>query len=106
MMIASFFSMSFCLVMYLKSNKSDSKEIIRYSWQYPVLAGVLNAVMNLCVILLATSFLSPSMVYPVLAIGSLAVTTIFSAFVFREKMRWWQWLGVAVGAVAVALLSI
>ena len=106
MMIASFCSMSFCLVMYLRSNKSDSKEIIRTSWQYPVLAGTLNSIMNLCVILLATSVLSPSMVYPVLAVGSLAVTTIFSAFVFKEKMRWWQWLGVLVGAVAVALLSL
>jgi drug/metabolite transporter (DMT)-like permease len=34
------------------------------------------------------------------------VNSFFSAFVFKEKMRWWQWVGVAVGAAAVAILSI
>ena len=45
-------------------------------------------------------------VYPVLSIGSLMVTTFFSVFIFKEKMRWWQWIGVVVGATAVGLLSI
>jgi drug/metabolite transporter (DMT)-like permease len=105
MMVATFCSMLFCLITYLRSNKSDSRAIVKSSWQHPVSAGCLNAVMNLCVMLLATSVLSPSFIYPVLAVGSLSVTTVFSAFVFKEKMRWRQWLGVAVGTVAVAILS-
>jgi drug/metabolite transporter (DMT)-like permease len=106
MTVAMLFAVLFCLAVYLKSDKSDTKEIVKGSWQFPVAGGVLNAVMNLCVMLLAATSLSPSLIYPVLAIGSLSVTTVFSAFVFKEKMRWWQWVGVAVGAVAVALLSI
>lgn len=93
-------------VVFLKSDRRDCKRILKGSWYYPVLAGVLNGVLNLCVILLATSRLSPSLVYPSLAIGSLALTTVFSWLVFKEKMRWWQWLGVGVGAVATGLLSL
>ena len=37
---------------------------------------------------------------------ALSVTTVFSVLIFKEKMKWWRWCGVAVGAVAVVLLSI
>ena len=106
MMWAMLFALVVCFALYLKSDKSETKEILKKSWQFPVLSGVFNGVLNLCVILLATSPLSPSLVYPVIAVGGIAVNTVFSAFVFKEKMRWWQWLGVLVGAVAVGILSI
>ncbi len=32
--------------------------------------------------------------------------TIFSLFIFKEKMRWWQCLGVVIGTIAILLLSI
>ena len=90
----------------MKSERSDSKMILKKSWFFPVLAGGLNGILNLLVILLATSTLSPSLIYPVIGVGSLGVTTIFSTVIFKEKMHWWQWVGVAVGAIAVVLLSI
>ena len=106
MMVATFISMLFCLVMYLLSDKSHSKIIIKTSWYYPVATGTLNVLLNFCMIMLATTSLSPSLIYPVIAIASLALTTVFSAFVFKEKMRPWQWVGVFIGAIAVAILSI
>ena len=39
-----------------------------------------------------------------LMIGSLSITLVFSIGIFREKMKWWQWIGVLLGAVAIALL--
>ena len=95
-----------CLVLYLRDDKTDSKEILKSSWAFPVVAGVGNLLLNLAVMYMATSTLSPSLIYPVMAVGSLIVTTLFSAFVFKEKMRWWQWIGVGVGMVATAILSI
>ena len=106
MMIATAISVIICLVMYLKSDKSDTKLLIRKSWYIPVAAGTCNGLLNLFVILLATSPLSPSLIYPVISVGGLMVTTIFSCLVFKEKMRWWQWVGIAIGMVAVGLLSI
>lgn len=106
MMVATGLSVIAVFILYLKSDKRDSKEIITTSWIYPVCAGIMNALANLMVILLATSSLSPSLVYPVISIGALSVTTVFSVLIFKEKMKWWRWCGVAVGAVAVVLLSI
>ena len=106
MMVATFFSMIFCLILYLRSDRSESKTILKASAHYPILSGAMNAVTNLCVMLLATSTLSPSLIYPVIAVGSLSLNTLFSAFIFKEKMSIRQWIGVAVGAVAVAILSI
>ncbi len=106
MVIAMCLSFLFSLVLYLRSDKTDSLAILKASWYYPVLAAVINYALNVCIILLATSPLSPSLVYPVIAIGSLSITTVFSKFVFKEEMHWWQWLGVGLGAIAVALLSI
>jgi drug/metabolite transporter (DMT)-like permease len=106
MVVATGISTLACLVIYLRSDRRDTKVITRSCWYFPVLAGILNALLNLFVILMATSDLSPSLIYPVIAVGGLAVTSIFSLVAFKEKLHWWQWVGVAVGAVAVALLSL
>jgi drug/metabolite transporter (DMT)-like permease len=62
--------------------------------------------LNYFVILLAATSLSPSLIYPVIGVGSLAVVIMFSLFAFKEKLKWWQWLGLGIGAVATLLLSI
>lgn len=94
-----------CLVAYLKSDKTEAREIIKTAWYIPVLTGICNALSNLFIIFLTTSVLSPSLIYPVIAVGGIMVVTVFSAFVFKEKMQWWQWLGVLVGGIAVGILS-
>lgn len=106
MMVAVGISTLICLATYLKSNKKDSAIILKKSAYWPVGAGVLNVISNFCVILLATSTLSPSIVYPVIAVGGLIITTLFSFLVFKEKMKWWQYVGIALGIIAVGILNI
>ncbi len=106
MMLATGISVVICLIAYLKSDRSDSKEILKRSWYMPISAGTLNGFLNLLVILLATTALSPSLIYPVIGVGSLMITTLFSTLVFKEKMRWWQWIGIVIGMVAVVILSL
>ena len=106
MVTAMIIGVATCVVMYLRDDKSDSREILKTTWVMPVLAGVVNVLLNLAVMYMATSTLSPSLIYPVMAVGGLIVTTLFSAFVFKEKMYWGQWVGVAIGMVATAILSI
>ena len=91
---------------FFKSDKRDVGVMMKKSGWIPIFAGVCNVALNLFIIILATSTLSPSLIYPVVSIGNLAVVTLFSLFMFKERMRWWQWLGMAVGAVAVGLLSL
>ena len=92
-------------IKFLKSDRSDIKFMLT-KWYYPVLTGAFNMPMNLGVILLATSSLLPSLIYPVIGVGALIIVMLFSLFAFKEKLRWWQWIGVAAGAIATALLSI
>ena len=103
MTVATGVSFAVCLFVYLKSDKTDTKKILEGSWYIPLLCGAFNFFQNLFVIILAT-LLSANIVYPVLMIGSLAVTSIFSIAIFKERMNWWQWVGVVVGAIAIALL--
>lgn len=103
MTVATAVSFAVCLFVYLKSDKSDTKKILEGSWYVPILCGVFNFLQNLFVIILAT-LLSANIVYPVLMIGSLAVTSIFSIAIFKERMNWWRWVGVVLGAIAIALL--
>ena len=105
MMLATGMCALSALVIYLRSDKTHSSVLCKDSWYFPVSAGVLNAVANLLVIAMANSTLSPGLIYPVLSIGGLMVTTVFSVFIFKEKMAWWQWIGVALGFVAIAVLS-
>ncbi len=110
MMVATAFSALVCLIVYLKSDKSDSAVVFKSSWYFPVLSGICNAVLNLFLMFMAvppsSNVISSNVVYPVLAVGGLILTTVFSVFIFKEKMRWWQWIGVGVGIVAVGLLNV
>lgn len=94
------------LMLYWRSDRSESRIIAKTSWYFPVTAGVANALLNLLVIRLATSSLSPSLIYPTLAVGSLGLISLASLLLFKEKMRPWQWLGVALGAMAMGILSV
>ena len=106
MLTAMGISLVISLVSFLRSKKLTEKKLIRQTCVFPVASGLCNGLLNLFIIILATSTLSPSLIYPVLAIGGLMLTTVFSAFVFKEKMRWWQWVGVFIGIAAVGILSI
>lgn len=106
MMTAMIVAVVICSIFYLKSDRKDSSLIVKKSWYFPVAAGGCNGIMNLCIMALAVSSLSPNLIYPVSAVGSLAVTTAFSALFLKEKMHWWQWIGIVIGAIAVAILSI
>ncbi|MBR3864938.1 MAG: hypothetical protein IKJ19_07515 [Clostridia bacterium] len=95
-----------CLIFFLINKKPYLPELIKSSWVFPLGAGISSAIGNMFVVLLATTSLSPNLIYPAIAVGGLAITSIVSVFLFKEKLAWWQWIGVAVGAVAVTLLSI
>ena len=66
---------------------------------------ITNGLINLLIILLTMSILSLTLIYPIMAVGGIMVVTMFSTIVFKEKMYWFQWVGLLVGCVAVAILS-
>lgn len=106
MAFAMLFAIVVGVILYVRSEKRDSVLILKTSGYYPVLAGGFNVIFNLLVMLLATTPLSSSLIYPVISVGAIAITTLFSRMYFREKLQKTQWVGLLVGIIAVALLSI
>ena len=94
------------IIICLQRKGFSNKQILRRKWYFPVLAGAFNALQHVVIIYLVSTPLSPSLIYPSTAVGGLIVTTIFSTIVFKEKMRWWQWIGVVLGAAAIGVLML
>jgi uncharacterized membrane protein len=97
----------FYVVDFLRIDKVDAPKMFKsYTIVYPLLDGIFNVLVNLFMIILATSTLSTNIIYPVIAVVGISLVSLFSFVVFKEKLKWWQWVGIAVGVVAVVMLSI
>lgn len=105
MLIATGVATLICAGAYILCRKEQGGEIAK-SWYLPTAAGLMSAGLNLLVIILATSSLSASLIYPTLASGGLIIVCISAIFIFKEKMRPMGWIGVTLGLIATAILSI
>ena len=94
-----------CLLLYFKQPTEAPVAVAKKSALFPVLAGLFNGMQNLLVILLASSELDPSLIYPVLAIGYLAVTSIGAKLLFKERLSARQLTGIAVGKRVIFITS-
>ena len=90
----------------IREDKSDWKGAIRASWYAPLLSGISTMGANGFVVLTLGTDLSPAIIYPVVAVGGLMITTLISLIFFREKLRPMQWVGFGIGAVAILLLNL
>lgn len=106
MTFATVISLAVFFVVFVAKGRREVKTLIKRSWYFPVAAGICNVFLNLLVILLATSELSPNLIYPTIGVGGLIVVILFSIFAFKEKLKWRQRVGIAIGAVATLILSI
>lgn len=106
MVFATFLAAVFCFLMCVKDDKRNWKPIVKKYWFYPVIAGVSSAICNCFLIIMASTALSPSIIYPALAIGGLTLTTLVSVVTCKEKLTPSQWLGLLVGAVALVFLNL
>ncbi|MBQ8600702.1 MAG: EamA family transporter [Clostridia bacterium] len=105
MFFALVISTAVCFVWCLVDRPQTPKEVFKKTGWLPLLAGGLNALHNFCVILMASSSLSPSLIYPCLAVGGIGINAIASCILLKERLSLRQWLGIVLGAVAAVLLS-
>ena len=107
MFFATCFAAIFGFLAYWKSDKIDTKAILKKQAPFPVLAGASNVLLNVSIMMLATAspLLSTNLIYPAVAIGGLIITSLFSVVALKEKLKWWQWMGVGLGIIATGLLS-
>lgn len=106
MFFATGLSALVCCAVYWKSDKTEVRKVSKGTLLCPVLGGMSSAGLNLLVIRLLASPLSESIIFPGIAVGGLILTTFFSVLAYREKLLPHQWLGLAIGAVALIFLNI
>lgn len=106
MVFASLCSVIFCLVLGRKEDKGDWTATVRDSWYFPVGAGVASALLNLFVLRMASTTLSPSIIYPGIAVGGVTLTSLASVVLFKERLLWRQWVGLAIGVIALVFLNL
>jgi uncharacterized membrane protein len=92
-------------IIFFFGDKSSAKALLKKAWYFPVVEGLCNAVMNLITLVLL-GVIATNILYPVRGVTTLILVTMFSALIFKEKMKWWQWIGVVIGITAVGILSI
>ena len=106
MLFASVGSAITCTLIFLFSERSDAVSLGKRGWFFPVVAGICNVILNMFVIMLASTELSSSLIYPTIGVGGLVTVILFSMLVYRERLSKFQWAGIVIGAVATLLLSI
>lgn len=106
MAFATFFAIFINFFVARQEDKTYWKRAIRKSWYFPILAGISSAIVNRFILLLISTPLSPSLIYPGIAVGGLMLTVLVSVVVCKEKLIRQQWIGLAVGAIALVFLNL
>ena len=95
-----------CVFLYLKGEKCRVREIKKVSLICPVVAGMSSMVLNLFTLALISSPMSESIIFPGIAVGGMILTILFSAVIYREKLRAVRWIGLLIGSVALVFLNL
>lgn len=94
------------LILYLKNDGLKFKEIKKPLLIYPAIGGISSGLLNLLILVLISSPLSESIIFPCIAVGGLIITMIFSLIVYKEKLTPVQWCGFLIGIIAIVLLNL
>ncbi len=93
------------LIMTLFTERKDIKLFAKSGWHWAIICGVLNGMVNLFVMILS-SRMPVSLMFPLISAGGLVVTYIVSRFFYKEKLTKIQSIGFIFGLAAVVFLNI
>jgi uncharacterized membrane protein len=106
MFFGTLISFVISLILYLKGKGCTFKDISPKTIVFPIIGGISSALLNLLILLLISSPLSESIIFPGIAVGGLVITTLFSVIVYKEKLKSIQWIGLFIGTIAIVLLNL
>jgi len=95
-----------CILIIMKNKNIIIKDLAKGSVKFAVFGGMSSMMLNLLILLMATTALSPSLIYPGIAVGGMILSVLFSVVVCKEKISLSRWIGLAVGAVALVFLNL
>jgi len=103
---ATFVAALLCLAIYTKGDRPKMSDMKKLTVVLPVIAGVSSAALNIFVLNLIASDISESVFFPIIGVGGIIFTTLFSVLAYKEKMSRSRLIGLAIGLVAIVLLNI
>lgn len=98
-----FVAASLAALVYCLTSKSFKKHPVRWkSLLMGVLLGVVNLIGTSCS-LRALAVLSTGLYYPIYNIGIVLVSTLVGVLLFKERIKWIQFVGMAMAVAAILL---
>ncbi|MBR2387205.1 MAG: EamA family transporter [Clostridia bacterium] len=95
-----------CLGFLFFGQRCKLRDVKKASLVYPIVGGVSSALLNLLILLLISTSLSESIIFPGIAVGGLILTILFSTVFYREKISPYRWTGLFIGAIALVFLNL
>lgn len=101
------FSAITCVVLYFRGERCSVKDIPKKATLLcPVVAGISSTMLNLLILIMLSTTLSESVIFPGIAVGGLTLTTVFSLIAYKERLTRNQWLGLIIGVVGLVFLNL
>ncbi len=95
-----------CLCFLFFGERCRLGEIKKASFVFPIVGGVSSALLNLLILVLISTALSESIIFPGIAVGGLILTILFSILMYKEKINLYRWIGLFVGAISLVFLNL
>lgn len=92
-------------IMSLIKERKAMKVCAKAGWHWALICGLLNGMVNLFVMILSSS-MPVSVMFPLISAGGLVVTYLVSRFVYKESLTKLQFVGFILGLAAVVFLNI
>lgn len=92
-------------IMSLIKERKAMKVYAKAGWHWALICGLLNGMVNLFVMILS-SLMPVSVMFPLISAGGLVVTYLVSRFVYKESLTKLQFVGFILGLAAVVFLNI
>ena len=70
-----------------------------------IFMGIMNAVVNLCLMILITRKMPTSIIYPVMSGGVIVLTAVVSEIFYKERLSAMQRMGLAFGIASIVCMN-
>lgn len=106
-MISSLVMVSvFFFVLSLRKEKAVISYCMKRACVPAIFMGIMNAVVNLFLMILVTRKMPTSITYPVMSGGVIVLTAVVSELFYKEKLSTMQRIGLACGVVSIVFMNL
>lgn len=92
-------------IMVVLKERNDIKTAVSAGWHLAVIAGIVNGIVNLFVMILS-GIMPVSIMFPLISAGGILITYLVSRFVYKEELTKAQFAGFIIGIASVVFLNI